>query len=80
MLWRPGSSWGLGTLLKGTSVVVLRVERVLYIHSPHLQFLTALDLNSQLSIPLAMTSLSFIDLFSHLADAFIQSDLQMWTL
>ncbi len=34
MLRRPGSSWGFGVLLKGTSVVVLRVERVLYIHSP----------------------------------------------
>ncbi len=27
MLRRPGSSWGFGALLKGTSVVVLRVER-----------------------------------------------------
>ncbi len=34
MLRRPGSSWGFGALLKGTSVMVLRVERVLYIHSP----------------------------------------------
>ncbi len=34
MLRRPGSSWGFGALLKGTSVVVLRVERGLYIHSP----------------------------------------------
>ncbi len=32
---------------KGTSVVVLRVERALYIHSPHLQFLPARDSNSQ---------------------------------
>ncbi len=39
MLQCPGSSWGFGALLKGTSAVVLRVERVLYIHSPHLQFL-----------------------------------------
>ncbi len=31
MLRRPGSSWGFGALLKGTSVVVLRVERALYI-------------------------------------------------
>ncbi len=38
MLRRPGSSWGIGALLKGTSVVVLRAERALYIHSPHLQF------------------------------------------
>ncbi len=27
MLWRPGSSWGFGSLHKGTSVMVLRVER-----------------------------------------------------
>ncbi len=47
MLRRPGSSWGFGALLKSTSVVVLRVERALYIHSPHLQFLPARDLNSQ---------------------------------
>ncbi len=47
MLWRPGSSWGFGALLKGTSVVVLRVERVLVIHSPHLQFLP--DLRLELS-------------------------------
>ncbi len=26
MLLRPGSSWGCGALLKGTSVVVLKVE------------------------------------------------------
>ncbi len=32
---------------RATSVVVLRVERVLYIHSPHLQFLPARDSNSQ---------------------------------
>ncbi len=30
-----------------TSVVVLKVERALYIHSPHLQFLPARDSNSQ---------------------------------
>ncbi len=47
MLRRPGSSWGFGALLKGTSVMVLRVERVLVIHSPHLQFLPARDSNSQ---------------------------------
>ncbi len=34
MLWRPGSSWGFGALLKGTSVVILKVERALFIHSP----------------------------------------------
>ncbi len=47
MLQCPGSSWGFGALLKDTSVVVLRVERVLYIHSLHLQFLPAQDSNSQ---------------------------------
>ncbi len=47
MLRRPGRSWGFGALLKGTSVVVLRVERALDIHSPHLQFLPARDMNSQ---------------------------------
>ncbi len=44
MLQHPGSSWGFSVLLKGTSVVVLRV---LVIHSPHLQFLPARDSNSQ---------------------------------
>ncbi len=43
MLRRPGSSWGFGALLKGlTSVVVLKVERMLVIHSPHRQFLPEL--------------------------------------
>ncbi len=38
MLRHPGSSWRFGALLKGTSVVVLRVERALHIHSSaHLQ-------------------------------------------
>ncbi len=55
MLQRPGSIWGFGALLKGTSVVVLREERVLYIHSPHLQFLPARDSNSQ---PLGYKSLT----------------------
>ncbi len=45
MLQRPGSSWGFGALLKGTLVVVLRVEEV--IHSSHLQSLPARDLNSR---------------------------------
>ncbi len=45
MLWHPGSSWGFGALLKGTSVVVLRVERAP--HSLNLQFLQARDSNSQ---------------------------------
>ncbi len=40
MLRRPGSSWGFGALLKGTSVGVLKVERALVIHSPHLQLAT----------------------------------------
>ncbi len=35
MLRHPGSSWGFDALLKGTSLVVLKMERVLYIHSPH---------------------------------------------
>ncbi len=47
MLWRPRSSWGFGALLKGTSVMVSRVERALYIDSPHLQFLLAQDSNWQ---------------------------------
>ncbi len=47
MLRHPGSCWGFGALLKGTSVVVLRVKRALYIHSPHLKFLPAQDSNSQ---------------------------------
>ncbi len=34
MLQRPGSSWGFGALLKDTSVVVLKEEKVLVIHSP----------------------------------------------
>ncbi len=42
MLRRPGSSWGFIT-----SVVVLKVERALYIHSQWLQFLPARDTNSQ---------------------------------
>ncbi len=41
MLQHPGSIWGFSALLKGTSVVLLKVERALYIHSPHLQFLSA---------------------------------------
>ncbi len=47
MLRRPGSSWGFGAWLKGTLVVVLRVERALDIHSPQLQLLPARDSNSQ---------------------------------
>ncbi len=36
-----------GALLKGTSVVVLRVEKALYIHSPHLKFLAVRYSNPQ---------------------------------
>ncbi len=46
MLQRPGSSWVFGALLKGISVMVLRVESAG--HSlPHLQFLPAQESNSQ---------------------------------
>ncbi len=45
MLRRPGSSWGFGALLKGTSVVVLRVERA--IHSLPPPTIPAGDSNSQ---------------------------------
>ncbi len=45
MLRHPGSSWGIGALLKGlTSVVVLKVERALVIHSPHQQSLPDLGI------------------------------------
>ncbi len=47
MLRRPGSSWRFRVLLKGNSVVVLKVKRALDIHSPHLQSLPARDSNSQ---------------------------------
>ncbi len=47
MLQCPGSSWGIGALFKGTSVVVLKVERALNIHYPHLQSLPDQDSNSQ---------------------------------
>ncbi len=47
MLWRSGSSQWFGALLKGTLVVVLRVERVLYNHSRQLQFQPVRDSNSQ---------------------------------
>ncbi len=44
----PGEQLGLGALLKGTSIVVSRVESALCIHyPPHLQFLPARDSNSQ---------------------------------
>ncbi len=64
MQWRPGSSWGFSALLKGlTSVVVLKVERALDIHSPHRQFLLDLRLEPatfglqvRLSIHYATTS------------------------
>ncbi len=44
---RPGISWEFDALLKGTSVLVLRVERALYIHFPHRQSLPDRNLNSQ---------------------------------
>ncbi len=45
ILRRPGSSWGIGALLKGlTSVMVLKVERALVIHSPHRQSLPDLGI------------------------------------
>ncbi len=47
MLWSPGSSWGCRALLKGTSVVVLRVERSVYIHPPNRQSMPDQDSDSQ---------------------------------
>ncbi len=47
-LWCPGSSaLGAQCLAQGHLVVVLKVERALDIHSPHLQFLPDRDSNSQ---------------------------------
>ncbi len=43
----PGEQLGVQCLAQGHLVVVLKVERALYIHSPHLQFLPARDLNSK---------------------------------
>ncbi len=43
----PGELLGVRWLAQGHLVVVLKVERALYIHSPHLQFLQARDSNSQ---------------------------------
>ncbi len=43
----PGEQLGVRWLAQGHLVVVLKVERALYIHSPHLQFLQARDSNSQ---------------------------------
>ncbi len=43
----PGEHLGFGALLKGTSVVVLRVERALDIHFHHLQFLPDRDSNEK---------------------------------
>ncbi len=42
----PGEQLGVRCLAQGHLVVVLRVERALYIHSSHLQFLPAWDSNS----------------------------------
>uniref|UniRef100_A0A671R738 Arachidonate 5-lipoxygenase-like n=1 Tax=Sinocyclocheilus anshuiensis TaxID=1608454 RepID=A0A671R738_9TELE len=51
-----GSSWGFVALLKGlTSVVVLRVERALYIHSPHLQSLPDLRLKPEIIVDISLT-------------------------
>ncbi len=47
MLRRPRSSWGFGALLKGTSVEVLRVERVLDIHFPTYNSCRPRDSNPQ---------------------------------
>ncbi len=44
MLRHPGSSWGFGALLKGTSVVVLRVKESAVHSLPPLQFLADLRL------------------------------------
>ncbi len=43
----PGEQLGFGALLKDTSVVVLKVERALDIHSLHLQSLPDRDSNLQ---------------------------------
>ncbi len=93
---RPGSSWGFSALLKGTSVVVLRVEIVLDIHSPHLQFLPARDSNSQpfdyesdsLTIRPRLPPQIFIramhsGLCTDLSDAYLDpscGNMQMWNL
>ncbi len=47
MLRRPWRSCGFGALLKGTSSWYWGRKRALFIHSPHLQFLPARNLNSQ---------------------------------
>ncbi len=47
MLQHPGSSWGFGVLLKGTSVVILRRREHWTFTPPHLQFLLTRDSNSQ---------------------------------
>ncbi len=44
----PGEQLGVRCLAQGHLVMVLRVERALYIHSPHLQFLQARDRNRHL--------------------------------
>ncbi len=46
-IYAAGPEEQLGALFKGTSVVVLRMERALGIHTPHLQFLPARDSNLQ---------------------------------
>ncbi len=43
----PGEQLGVQCLAQGHLIVVLNVERALYLHSPHWQFLTDRDSNSQ---------------------------------
>ncbi len=43
----PREQLGVRCLAQGYLIVLLRVERALYIHSPHLQYLPARDSNSQ---------------------------------
>ncbi len=47
MLQHPGSSWGFSALLKDTSVVVLKEERALVIHSPTNNHCRTRDSNPQ---------------------------------
>ncbi len=47
MLWRPGSSWGFGALLKSTSSCYSRWRESAVHLLPHRQFLPDQDSNSQ---------------------------------
>ncbi len=47
ILRRLGSSWGFSVWLKGTSVMVLKEKRALYIHSPTNNSCQTWDSNSQ---------------------------------